>query len=174
MKSLYQQVKHFFASDAANEVVSRQNSNLPSDSASSPSRTSEQRRCFTGVVTSISGESGLIDNHVYFDCDVIVGGRNPVVGGAAHVTAARPHEHAGWRAVRVDLTSEWHPEESSATELVVGVVTGLSRTRCVVECGQRQVTFAPGEYRPASGYRPHLGDSVEVSCENSMSLWFVK
>ena len=170
MKSLYEQVKTLFASHAAVDdditmKVKRDTPFSPSGPAqtSATSCTNEQRRYFTGVVTSLNGESGLIDNHVYFEWDVIVGGLTPVVGGAAHVTATRPHVHAGWRAVRVDLTSEWRPEESSATEIVVGVVTGLSRTKCVVESGQREVTFAPSDYRPTSGYRPHLGDSIEVS-----------
>ena len=130
----------------------------------------KQKRYFTGTVTSINGESGMIDNHVYFDWDCVVGGRKPVVGGATHVTATRDHVYAGWRATRVDLMTEWRPEEGSETEVVVGVVTGISRTKCVVESGTRDVTFEPSQCRPSSGYHPQLGDSVEVSLKNQHGL----
>ena len=105
----------------------------------------------------------MIDNCVYFDFHCIVGGRTPFVGGAAHVTATRVHELAGWRASRVDLMSEWRPEEGSQTELVVGVVAGVSRTKCVIESGSREVTFEPSECRLVGGYYPQVGDSIEVS-----------
>lgn len=123
----------------------------------------EERRYFTGAVTSLNEDGGMIDNHVYFDLDSIIGGKEPFVGGAAHVTASRPHLHAGWRATRVDLLMEWHPDEVSEIELVVGVVSGWSHTKCVIESGAGEVTFAPNECRPASGYRPHVGDCIEVS-----------
>ena len=168
--NLYQYVKGLFIDDPENELTNhskRQDRDhsrvkVPSNTVAT---TAEQRRYFTGTVTSLNEDGGMIDNHVYFELDCILGGQQPFVGGAAHVTATRAHVHAGWRAIRVDLLSEWHPDEGSENELVVGVVSGWSRTRCVVESGSGEVTFAPNECRPVSGYRPHVGDSIEVRCK---------
>lgn len=171
--NLYEHVKNLFIGDPVDKpttkvqcqsLLHRQTHAETTNTslATATHSTTKQRRYFTGTVTSVNEESGMIDNHVFFDLDSVIGGLKPVVGGAAHVTAVRAHEHAGWRATRIELTSEWCPEEDSETELVVGVVSGLSRTKCVVESGSREVTFAPREYQPVSGYRPHVGDSIEV------------
>ena len=174
--NLYQYVKGLFTNDPINELASqslhqdrdqtrgRMRTEVQSSAmATSTNHTEEQRRYFTGTVTSLNEDGGMIDDHVYFDLDSIIGGKEPFVGGAAHVTATRPHVHACWRAVRVDLLMEWRPDESSEIELVVGVVSGWSHTKCIVESGLGEVTFAPNEYRLVSGYRPHVGDCIEVS-----------
>ena len=174
--NLYQYVKGLFTDDPIDELPNQSHyqdrdqtcGRMRTEAQSSTVATStnhveEQRRYFTGTVTSLNENGGMIDNHIYFDLDSIIGGKVPFVGGAAHVTATRPHVHAGWRAVRVDLLTEWHPDEGSEIELVVGVVSGWSHTKCVVESGSGEVTFAPNEYHPASGYRPHIGDCIEVS-----------
>ena len=173
--NLYEYVKGLFTDDPIDESVDQSHHQdrdqtrgkmrtevQSSAMATSNNHTEEQRRYFTGTVTSLNEDGGMIDNHVYFDLDSVIGGKEPFVGGAAHVTATRPHVHAGWRATRVDLLMEWHPGEGSEIEIVVGLVSGWSHTRCVVESGLGEVTFAPNEYRPASGYRPHIGDSIEV------------
>ena len=174
MMNLYQHVKDLFISDPTSTdsketlheggdrpcLKTQAETSTCTNGLVAASRRKEQRRYFTGTVTSVSGDSGMIDNHVYFDWDCIVGGQKPIVGGAAHVTATREHVQAGWKAVRVDLMSEWRPEEDSETEVVVGVVTGMSRTKCVVESGGRDVTFEPRQ--TSSGYRPQIGDDVEV------------
>ena len=173
--NLYEYVKGLFVDDPINESVDqphhqdraqtrgKMRTEVQSSAMAGSSKCrEEQRRYFTGTVTSLNEDGGMIDNHVYFDLDSVIGGKEPFVGGAAHVTATRPHVHAGWRATRVDLLTEWHPEEGSEIEIVVGVVSGWSHTRCVVESRSGEVTFAPNEYRPASGYRPHIGDSIEV------------
>ena len=171
---LYQYVKGLFADDPRDELTNhfqhqdreqtrgRMRTEAQTSTAATPTNHTEQRRYFTGTVTSLNEDGGMIDNHVYFDLDCVIGGREPYVGGAAHVTATRPHVHAGWRAIRVDLLMEWRPDEGSEIELVVGVVSGWSHTKCVVESGSGEVTFAPNECRPASGYRPHIGDCIEV------------
>lgn len=173
--NLYQYVKGLFADEPGDEPMNH-SQHQSSDQVrgrmrteaqtsmnfSTPNSHTEQRRYFTGTVTSLNEDGGMIDNHVYFDLDCIIGGREPFVGGAAHVTATRPHMHAGWRAIRVDLLTEWRPDEDTEIEVVVGVVSGWSHTKCVVESGSGEVTFAPSEYRPASGYRPHIGDCIEV------------
>ena len=172
--SLYQVVKSLFVdqpSDSTNQSHSRDRDPpcgqihtgvLGRNADETTTSELEQRRYFTGTVTSLNDEGGMIDNHVYFDLDCITGAREPVVGGAAHVTATRGHLQAGWRATRVDLLTEWRPDEGSEVELVVGVVSGWSHTKCVVESGENEVTFSPNECRPISGYRPYVGDCIEV------------
>lgn len=170
--NLFQVVKSLFIDEPDGEPTNRSHSRdrdptgaqgRNADETTTSSRSElEQRRYFTGTVTSLNDDGGMIDNHVYFDLDCIIGAREPVVGGAAHVTATRSHVHAGWRAIRVDLLTEWRPEEKSEVELVVGVVSGWSHTKCVVVSGELEVTFAPNECRPISGYRPHVGDCIEV------------
>ena len=166
MLSLYQQVRDLFVGGSANGATidndRRDHPRLQTHGETSASIRTEQRRCFTGTVTAVNEDDGMIDNHVYFDFDCIIGGKLPLVGGAAHVIATRAHVHAGWRAVQVDLMCEWRPEESSETELIVGVVSGISATKCVVESGSREVTFVPGEHQPGNRYRPQVGDSIEV------------
>lgn len=180
--NLYEYVKGLFSDEPINESVNkfhhqdreqtrgRMRTEAQSSAvATSTNPTEEQRRYFTGTVTSLNENGGMIDNHVYFDFDSIIGGKEPFVGGAAHVTATRPHVHAGWRATRVDLLTEWRPDEGSEIELVVGVVSGWSHTKCVVESGAGEVTFAPNEFCPTNGYRPHIGDSIEVGTTNLLT-----
>lgn len=60
-----------------------------------------QRRFFTGTVTSVtSGESGMINECVYFEMAAVLGGLKLETGDKVHVTAERKHSKAGWRAVR--------------------------------------------------------------------------
>ncbi len=58
------------------------------------------QRFFTGHVTSVTEESGMINDHVFFDMGVVVGGVQVEVGDLLHVQACRSHSKAGWRAVR--------------------------------------------------------------------------
>ena len=59
-----------------------------------------QQRFFTGVVTSVTSDSGMINDHVYFEMGVVMGGVKPEVNDFVHVEAERRHSKAGWRATR--------------------------------------------------------------------------
>ena len=59
-----------------------------------------QQRFFTGVVTSVTSECGMINDHVFFEVDVVLGGMKLEVGDTVHVEAQRKHSRAGWIATR--------------------------------------------------------------------------
>ena len=72
----------------------------PTDNESSGSDDSAHQRFFTGHVTSVTEESGMVNEHVFFDMGVVVGGVRVEVGDLLHVHAHRNHIKAGWKAVR--------------------------------------------------------------------------
>lgn len=60
-----------------------------------------QRRFFSGVVTSVSSaDSGMINDHIYFEMGVVLGGDKAEVGDIVHVQTERRHSKGGWRATR--------------------------------------------------------------------------
>ena len=59
-----------------------------------------QQRYFSGVVTSITSDSGMINDYVYFEMGVVLGGVKAEVGDVVHVQAERKHTKGGWRAIR--------------------------------------------------------------------------
>lgn len=59
-----------------------------------------QQRFFTGVVTSVTADSGMINNYVFFDMGVVLGGVKVEVEDVVYVEAERKHSKAGWTAVR--------------------------------------------------------------------------
>ncbi len=121
-----------------------------------------QERYFTGVVTSMDQSSGMIDNQVFFELEGVIGGKRPVVGSSVHVHARRDHRQAGWKALRVEVTSQWQPEGRSEREVLNGYIGKLSPTLGVVDCGTDEVSFFPREVA-ASGYRPHVNDWVQLA-----------
>ncbi len=59
-----------------------------------------QQKFLTGVVTSLSEHSGMIDNFVFFDVDKVLGGLKVELNDTVYVQAERKHSKAGWTAVR--------------------------------------------------------------------------
>ena len=59
-----------------------------------------QLRFLTGVVTSITADGGMINEYVYFEMGVVMGGIRAEVGDVVHVEAKRTHSKGGWRASR--------------------------------------------------------------------------
>lgn len=133
---------------------------IPPGHAKDPERKREER-FFSGVVTSMRKDSGMIDHRVFFALDAVIGGARPVEGSTVHVHAAREHVHAGWQAERVEVTSRWRPESVTSRQVRVGFVAGLSQTLGTVDCGTDEIPFSPRE-SVADGYRPHVNDWVQV------------
>lgn len=59
-----------------------------------------EQRFLTGVVTSISSDDGMVNDSIYFDVGVVMGGVKVEVGDVVHVEAVRQHRRAGWCANR--------------------------------------------------------------------------
>ena len=128
-----------------------------------PIKSEMQKRYFTGVVTSVNDTSGMIDCRVFFEMDTVIGGQRPAVGATVHVCATREHSQAGWRATKVEVTSQWQPEGRSEKEVLIGFVAQLSSTRGVIDCGTEEVVFSPGSGVCADEYKPFVNDRVSVS-----------
>ncbi len=121
-----------------------------------------QERYFSGVVTSMDQSSGMIDHQVFFELGHVIGGQKPMVGCSVHVHAQRAHPQAGWKATRVEVTSQWLSEGRSEREVLTGYISKLSPTLGIVDCGTDEISFVPREVA-ASGYRPHANDWVQVT-----------
>ena len=59
-----------------------------------------QQRFFTGMATSVTSDTGMINNYVFFEMGVVLGGVKVEVGDVLYVEAERKHSKAGWTAVR--------------------------------------------------------------------------
>lgn len=68
---------------------------------------SPQQRFFTGVVTSVTADNGMINNYVFFDMEAVLGGVKVEVEDVVYVEAERKHSKAGWTAVRYVLHGWW-------------------------------------------------------------------
>lgn len=66
--------------------------------------------------------------------------------------------------VRVEVTSQWNPEEASKEEVLVGFISGVGGGRGVALCEDQEVSFPTAAVGMGSGYRPHVNDWVKVSC----------
>ena len=120
-----------------------------------------EQRFFSGVVTCMREDSGMIDHRVFFELDAVIGGAKPAEGSPVHVHAVRKHAHAGWQAKRVEVTSRWRPDSTTSRQVLVGFVATLSQTLGTVDCSTDEVPFSPQEAL-ADGYRPHVNDWVQV------------
>ena len=63
---------------------------------------------------------------------------------------------------RVEVTSQWNPDEASKEEILVGFVSGVGGGRGVAYCDDQEVSFPCDMFGMGSGYRPHVNDWVKV------------
>ena len=160
MYSVYQQLRSLLLGAEADEQ--REDPNVNGTPTQPSPAGKKQSRYFTGVVTGLGQHSGMIDHQVFFELESVIGGQKPRVGSSVHVSAEREHAHAGWRARRVEVTSEWQPEAASRKQVLIGYISRLSPTLGVVDCSTEEVTFSPYE-SVVSGYKAHVNDWVQVS-----------
>jgi hypothetical protein len=59
-----------------------------------------QQRFLTGVITSITPDGGMVNDYVYFEKDVVLGGVKLEVGEVVRVEAQRKRSKSGWLANR--------------------------------------------------------------------------
>jgi len=70
---------------------------------------------------------------------------------------------------RVEVTSQWKPQEESREEVLVGFVSGVGGGRGVACCEDQEVSFPSDMFVQTTGYRPHVNDWVKVSSWESYS-----
>lgn len=73
----------------------------------------ENTRTFTGYISNLFGNHGLIDGDVYFSYSVVVGSQRPQVGNEVSVIASRQHREGGWYADQVSILKQWTEENDS-------------------------------------------------------------
>ena len=120
-------------------------------------------RVCSGKITHLYDGSGIIDNDIYFTFDLVLGGCRPELGDKVHVTARRERETAGWKAVRVEIMSEWNTDNvftGRNIETFVGSITKFSTRTGVVN---EEIKFDFLCLRP--GYIPCQGDWVKLDIE---------
>ena len=160
MLNLYQQLRSVVFGDEERRDSSK---SPPTPSPAAPVTRKREERFFNGVVSSMNQSSGMIDHLVFFELGAVMGGLTPEVGSTVHVSAEREHSQAGWRATRVEVTSaKWQPDTNSRTQVLIGYVSKMSLTRCIVDCSTEEVAFSPQEVSSAS-YRPHVKDWVQLT-----------
>ena len=82
-------------------------------------------KTFDGVVTALYSGRGLIDDHIYFSQETVVGNIKLQIGTKVTVEASRTNEQGGWVATKVQVFNEWNTEQEeveSVTE-INGIIT---------------------------------------------------
>ena len=59
-----------------------------------------QKRFLTGMVTTVTADGGMVNDYVYFEMGVVLGGAKAEVGDMVQVEAERKHSRGGWMASR--------------------------------------------------------------------------
>ena len=118
------------------------------------------KKVCSGKITHLYDGSGIIENDIYFTFDVVLGGYRPELGENVHVVAKREKETEGWKAIRVEKTSEWNTDNlftGRDIETFVGSITKLSAASGVVN---QEINFDFACLRP--GFVPLQGDWVKL------------
>lgn len=127
----------------------------------------KEHRSFSGKVTSVEVDCGMVDHSVFFDLDKVVGGARPVLGDSVHVEAARDHAMACWRALSVQLVNQWDPSQDQEVEVssVVGYIRDSGRGQWLVISGKEEIMFM--EDSLVDDYVPVRGDWVMIRMEDN-------
>ena len=123
------------------------------------------KKKLVGKVTRLYDGAGLIDDEVYFTFDKVIGGERPEVGTEVLAEAFRESEMAGWRAVRVQVMSEWkldENEEPASVETLIGSITNMAHDSGVVD---NEISFKMSCVR--QGYVPFSGDWVKLDVDQA-------
>ncbi|XP_016355564.1 RNA helicase Mov10l1 [Sinocyclocheilus anshuiensis] len=121
------------------------------------------RQVWTGVVTHLCADYGLIDHSVYFTSGVVLGGVVLCVGDSVQALAVREGAHGQWRALRVERHKDaWESGGSEALALdtdklrpLIGTVTSCDRDGGYIN----QTTYFPRSAL-CEGFEPVKGDWV--------------
>lgn len=58
------------------------------------------QRFLTGKVTAVTSDGGMVNDYIYFETGVVLGGVKLEVGDVVRVDAERKHSKGGWMARR--------------------------------------------------------------------------
>ncbi|XP_035144589.1 cancer/testis antigen 55-like isoform X2 [Callithrix jacchus] len=79
-----------------------------------------------GVVTSFCGDYGVIDESIYFSCDVVTGNEPLKVGQRVNAVVEEDTALYGLKAVEVDIVPHGAGPSDAGTKLLVGCITSIS------------------------------------------------
>ena len=135
--------------------------------AVSADNVADTNKCFTGKITSLFNGRGLIEDHVYFTLNVVIGGELVHVGDDVHVEASRTHSEGGWIANKIQLLSDWTTtanENKRNIETMVKIVKYFSTT---TQTGKldNEIEFSRSVCQYL--YTPYQGDFVKTDLERS-------
>ncbi|XP_032128887.1 cancer/testis antigen 55-like [Sapajus apella] len=85
-----------------------------------------QLKTVQGVVTSFCGDYGVIDESIYFSCDVVTGNEPLKVGQRVNAVVEEDKTLYGLRAIKVDIVPYDAGPSDAGTKLLVGCVTSIS------------------------------------------------
>lgn len=80
---------------------------------------------FHGTVTSLYSGRGLINDHIYFSLDSVIGNARLKIGIKVTVEATRAGPQGGWVAKKVSLFNEWNVDSAEKEEVneINGIVS---------------------------------------------------
>ena len=106
---------------------------LSSDEAIKQNPSSEENdllnsQTFHGTVTGLYSGRGLVDDHIYFSQDAVIGNAKLKIGAKVTVDATRTNAQGGWVAKKVSLFTEWNLESEDTEEMneINGIITYFS------------------------------------------------
>ena len=117
------------------------------------------QKVFFGKVTKLYGDSGLVDEEVYFSFNKVIGGNKPTLNCEVRVEASRSSVTSGWGADQVEIiTNDWDELGDEGTEeILIGEITDINEKYFMIS----QETYCPMASL-AFGYIPCRGDWVRA------------
>lgn len=91
------------------------------------------RKCFSGKVTKLYDDSGMIDDDVFFKFKDVIGGIRLRLNTEVHVEARRTRLDDAWQADRVEVFTNWDSfGEEGTLEVLIGEVTEITGDNFIV------------------------------------------
>ena len=120
----------------------------------------ENNKTFYGIVTHLYSGRGLIDDHIYFSQDTVIGNARLKVGTKVTVEATRTNQQGGWVAKVVSLFNEWNleSEDIEKSDEINGIVTYFKGVSGLIN---DRYSFSKGSCKAI--YHPMVNDFV--TCE---------
>jgi len=117
-----------------------------------------------GTITSFFNNRGLIDDHIYFTQNIVIGSDQPKVGDNVLVKASRSHAAGGWVAESVQITSLWDVDEEDQCQkpqkdVIIGMIVKTFGNSIQIKT---TVEFNVPLNKFKSGFKPHTGDWVSI------------
>ena len=130
-----------------NETGTSSTRKTGSDSNNNPG----SNRTFHGIVTSLYSGRGLVDDHIYFSNDVVLGNARLKIGTKVVVEASRTNEQGGWVAKAVSLLNEWDLDSESVEKVddINGIITYFSAVSGLInDMYSFSIASCTGTYQP--------------------------